>query len=173
MARMKAEAELEEVRKVAEAATRELKALRAKLGASDRTDADGTADGAADAAPPDEPGDGSRPFERIGGHTGPDNPDKRRSPRRAFRYRQLIAPMRDGCLPSRNHFVEVECRDISAGGIALVLSEPPDFEDLVVALGKPPDESHFTSKVVRVEELEERGGTRYLVGCRFTGRVYM
>jgi hypothetical protein len=95
----------------------------------------------------------------------------RRSPRREYHYRQSVAPIYGGCIPARKDFREIECRDISAGGIAFYMDLPPDFDSLVVALGREPDQSFFTAKVVRVEKTQRNGQGRYLLGCRFLGRV--
>lgn len=95
----------------------------------------------------------------------------RRSPRLSFQYIQRIAPMFGNQLPPRKKFFDVECKDISAGGIAFFLDRAPDFDTLVVALGRPPGERFFSARVVRVAKTDHQGRTRYLVGCRFTGRV--
>jgi GAF domain-containing protein len=97
--------------------------------------------------------------------------DLRRSPRRTFRYHQRIAPIFGGQLPGEDDFFEVECEDISAGGIAFHLSRPPDFETLVIALGKPPRQSYVSAQVVRCVTTERDGVPGYLVGCSFTGKV--
>jgi PAS domain S-box-containing protein len=97
--------------------------------------------------------------------------ERRRSFRRAYRYRQAIAPMTDGVVPTRWEFFEVDCWDISLGGIAFFLDRPPDFQTLVVSLGRPPALNHFTAQVVRVARMEQHGRMRYLVGCRFLERV--
>ncbi len=97
--------------------------------------------------------------------------EHRSSPRRAYRYRQRIAPMYDGLKPPKRTFFEVECRDISAGGISFLLSRLPDFDTLVVALGAPPAVSHFTARVMRVARIEQEGRICYLIGCRFLGRM--
>ena len=67
--------------------------------------------------------------------------------------------------------IEVECKDISAGGIAFYMRDPPLFNSLVVELGKPPGERYFSAKVVRVSRLDHGGQEAYLVACRFTGRL--
>ncbi len=101
----------------------------------------------------------------------PKGAEQRSSPRRAYRYQQAIAPIYNGQIPTRRHFATVECRDISAGGIAFVLDTVPDFTDLVVALGRSPQLTHFTATVARTCEIDDEGRKRYLVGCRFTGRI--
>lgn len=96
----------------------------------------------------------------------------RASPRMAYHYYQLIAPLYTGNrMPPRKEFFPVQCNDISAGGISFFFDRRPDFEYLVVALGRPPEETFFTAHVVRVARKDTEGQTRYLVGCRFTGRV--
>jgi len=99
--------------------------------------------------------------------------DLRTSPRRTFPYRQLIAPMYTGVIPSRNKFFEVPCRDISAGGVSFYLATKPDFDSLLVALGKAPSLSYFTARVMRVSEEVIDDQVMHLVGCRFTGRVHL
>ena len=99
--------------------------------------------------------------------------DHRVSPRRDFRYEQLIAPYRGSRRPTRGEFYFVECRDLSGGGIAIYLPEPPDFENLVVALGPPRRANYFTAKVVRVQSVTDHGRQVFVVGCRFTGRASM
>lgn len=96
----------------------------------------------------------------------------RASPRLAYHYYQLIAPLYTGNrMPPRKEFFPVECNDISAGGLSFLFDRRPDFEFLVVALGRQPEETFFTAHVVRVAKKEQDGNTRYLVGCRFTGRI--
>jgi len=97
----------------------------------------------------------------------------RSSPRRAYRYSQLIAPVYHGQIPTPKSFFPVECIDISAGGLSFYFEEKPPFEDLVVALGKPPALTYFAARVVRVAETEQDGKPSYLVGCRFSGRVHL
>ncbi len=99
--------------------------------------------------------------------------DLRSSPRRSYHFRQRIAPIVDSCLPTKKNFIEVECQDISAGGIAFFMTDLPGFKDLVVSLGIPPVQSYFTAKIVRCQKMEDAGRVRYLLGCRFTGRVHM
>ncbi len=65
----------------------------------------------------------------------------------------------------------MECEDISAGGIAFHLNRPPDFETLVVALGKPPQRSYVSARVVRCVATDRNGLHGCLVGCCFTGKV--
>ena len=95
----------------------------------------------------------------------------RTSPRRQFSYEQRIAPLTDGEIPDQDDFFEVECNDLSAGGISFVLDRPPDFTNLVAVLGKPPDEVRFSAEVVRTWTEQRDGKEQHIVGCRFTGRL--
>lgn len=108
------------------------------------------------------------PFQPLGAKAGK---DLRASLRRSYQYRQKIAPLSGQRVPGQAEFFEVDCRDISASGIAFFMDAPPKFENLVVALGRPPVQSHFTARVVRVVPTTKDGRQVYLVGCRFTGRV--
>ena len=100
-------------------------------------------------------------------------PDQRRSPRRAYRYRQGIAPMHDQQLPGPGGFVDVEFWDISACGFSFFTEQLPKFETLVAALGRSPTLSHFSARVMRVARMTQGETTRYLVGCDFLNRVHL
>jgi PAS domain S-box-containing protein len=102
---------------------------------------------------------------------GRDRKELRASPRRFFQYRQMIAPVVGDAMPSEADFLEVDCCDISAGGLSFYLNRVPDFDRLIVALGKPPALTHFAAQVVRYVEKVNRGEPQYLVGCRFLGRA--
>jgi len=95
------------------------------------------------------------------------------SPRHDFPYRQQIAPLSDATRPTWGDFFEVRCSDISAGGISILCDEPPWFNDLVVALGRPPSVTHLAAKVVHVREEVRDARVIYQVGCRFVGRYYL
>jgi PAS domain S-box-containing protein len=105
------------------------------------------------------------------GGTCPSPESQRRHPRPAFRYVQLIAPIRQGMLPTKLDFFEVVCEDISPGGISFLLTAAPAFDDLVVALGKPPFRMYITARVLRVTEKMVDGKAMQQVGCCFTGRI--
>ncbi len=106
-------------------------------------------------------------------HTAPaPGAECRRSPRHPYRYRQLIAPLRGEQMPAAEDFFAVECADISAGGLSFYHPQRPDFHKIVVALGQVPFLTHFKAEVVRVVDQSNEAENRFLVGCRFTGRVY-
>jgi hypothetical protein len=99
--------------------------------------------------------------------------ERRHSLRLSYHYSQIIAPMYGGVMPSKRAFFEVECWDISASGISFLLDSLPDFETLVVALGRLPDRHYFTARVMRVARVDREGKTQYLVGCGFLSRVHL
>lgn len=97
----------------------------------------------------------------------------RSSPRRAYPYRQQVAPYLNGVLPSRGEFSEVQFRDISAGGVSFVLDHPPAFDMVVLALGCPPNFHYVSARVVNVSEELHKDGHNFIVGCCFVGRVHL
>jgi PAS domain S-box-containing protein len=164
------EEELRKTRLHADRATEALQQLRARIGEAtsdleqqrfDKPNADAEPGRIADVLLP-------LPLPRTAA-----GKDLRSSPRRTFNYRQRIAPIIDGAMPTRRDFFEVECRDISAGGISFFTEKRPDFTNLIVALGVAPLESFFVARIVRVVLAEEGSPLPYMVGCRFTGRVQL
>jgi PAS domain S-box-containing protein len=97
--------------------------------------------------------------------------ERRRQPRRAFPYKQRIAPILDEKLPDRKVFEEVQCRDVAASGFSFLHPTPPVSDTLVVALGVPPNMSYLVAQVVHVTRFDDRGQERYLVGCKYIGRA--
>jgi PAS domain S-box-containing protein len=118
----------------------------------------------------DEPGPSPTPSRRASKRSATDS---RSSSRRAFPCRQRIAPILGDELPGPDDFFNVECENISASGIAFHLKRPPDFETLVVALGKGPRQSYVSARVVRCTFAERDGERGCLVGCCFTGKVVL
>lgn len=166
----KVEAELEHVKKIAEKATTALEALRSSPHSGDEAE-DALVRGPAGEQIEQLSTEGVaplRPFQPLVGKSGP---ERRTSPRRVYNYRQRIAPIFDGQLPTPDDFYDVACRDISAGGFAFVFDRPPEFESLVVELGSGESASRLAAQVMRVRPLTEEGEEGYLVGCRFTGRI--
>ncbi len=117
--------------------------------------------------------DFERVLETALAAVAPTGSDQRRRPRRAYRYRQGIAPMHDQRLPAPRDFFEVEFWDISACGSSFFMDELPKFETLVAALGRPPALTHFSARVMRVARMMQNDATRYLVGCDFINRIHL
>ena len=102
---------------------------------------------------------------------GTPSDDRRAGARQPYECRQLISPYRtDGELPDQTTFRPVECSDISPGGLAFCSEHRPDYEKLIVALGKVPF-MFLEARVVRVTEDDENHPGKYLIGCRFEGRI--
>jgi len=97
--------------------------------------------------------------------------NRRRSLRKAFPYIQLIGPMRDGQLPHSDEFQEVRCRDISPSGFSFITKSPPDYQELVVALGAYPSQLYLTAQIMHVNRHRQSGQDLMLVGCSYTSRV--
>jgi len=88
--------------------------------------------------------------------------------RSPFRRILLIAPYgAEGTLPTASSFREVLCYDLSAQGISFLFDEVPDFENLVLWLGQPPDERILVCRVANVTALAAGEAAKYRVGCSF------
>jgi len=99
-------------------------------------------------------------------------PDEQRQfVRRIYRYRQKIAPYSEGKFPRPEEFIEVQCKDISAGGIAFFMEKEVPFRRLVVSLGQGRTASYFLAEVVRSTQVDHQGQKLYQIGCKFCGRI--
>jgi hypothetical protein len=116
--------------------------------------------------------DGPRPLPAIGQPESPQTAcELRASPRLGYGFRQQIAPIYGGVLPQKKDFRYVQCHDISRGGFSFYINEAPDYEDLVIALGSPPQLNYLTARVTRAGKEQRESGSVCVVGCRFTGRL--
>jgi hypothetical protein len=90
---------------------------------------------------------------------------------RRYDYRcwQSIAPLDGEQAPVRTAYEEVLCRDISTGGFSFYYPRRPEFSQLAVALGQPPNLKQMKATVVSCCGTEVEGEPCALVGCRFTG----
>ncbi len=111
-------------------------------------------------------GKGLRPFQQM---KDPSGTDRRQKPRRAYPYIQLIAPMVSDKLPSRTSFEKVLCHDISASGFSFYSRRPPLSDVLVVAFGSRAAFTYLKAQVVHCQRTPD--GSKYLIGCHYTGRV--
>jgi len=96
---------------------------------------------------------------------------RRGQPRRAYPYRQKIAPIIGGQLPAKDEFKELQCRDIGAGGFSFYSNSPPESDELVVALGSPPQLTYLTAEIAHLERVSQDGKKMYLIGCAYTGHA--
>ena len=87
--------------------------------------------------------------------------------RRAYPYKQRIAPVIEGKLPAHDEFEEVNCRDISAGGFSYFTPLKPDFKEIVVALGFPPSLTYLSADVMhgRPTEYDGQDESHAVSGC--------
>lgn len=115
---------------------------------------------------PQEPD--SHPFQPL---MRPILDEHRQFVRRMYRYPQKIAPYLQGRFPHSEDFWEVQCKDISAGGIAFYMDKKPPYRRLVVALGQGSATSYFLAETVRISQVDHEGQKAYLIGCKFCGRI--
>ncbi len=77
--------------------------------------------------------------------------------------------MKDNKLPHRAAFEEVLCHDISASGFSFFARQPPASDILVVAFGTRATYTYLKAHVVHCRRTED--GSKFLIGCHYTGRV--
>lgn len=97
--------------------------------------------------------------------------ERRASPRRAYPYVQLIAPIIDNQLPDPESFREVMCRDISSGGVSFLSRVKLTHDRYVIAFGTPPLLTYVTAEVVHQTPMMIDNRPQIVIGCRYTGRI--
>ena len=97
--------------------------------------------------------------------------DMRSSPRKKYQCRQRIGPMHGGLMPTMDEFFNVDCNDLSMGGISFYLKRPPGCEQFAVVLGQKPNVTILTAKVVSSRPVKHNNQQMYLVGCQFIDRM--
>jgi PAS domain S-box-containing protein len=97
--------------------------------------------------------------------------DRRRRPRRLYPFKQSLAPICEGRIPTARDFTDVQCHDISSGGFSFLSAVPPTSDSFVVILGQPPQLTHVTAQVAHVRRVTHDGRRMYLIGCNYTGRI--
>jgi PAS domain S-box-containing protein len=97
--------------------------------------------------------------------------DRRSKKRRSFPIKQCIAPIVGGSMPAPDLYREVDCHDLSCSGFSYRSNGIPDYQKIVVALGKQGGIIHVIAEVVHVTPLLNPGEELYLVGCRYIGRA--
>lgn len=113
----------------------------------------------------------AKPISKPGKAQSPATDEYRRSPRKRYKYAQMIAPMYHGRVPKHEEFFEVTCHDLSSGGFSFYYHLDPRFTQLAVALGRFPLMSCFSARVVHVREVVVDGLTLFQIGCQFEGRL--
>lgn len=97
--------------------------------------------------------------------------EKRATMRHSFGVEQIVAGTVDGKMPPLESFRRVRCIDISKDGFAYYQEERPDYAELVVGLGLPPNVVYLQARVAHSEMIELCGNLVFRVGCEFTGRA--
>ena len=84
-----------------------------------------------------------------------------------------VAPYIPDASPEMHAFADVRLTDFSGGGCALLLTSRPAARAFLVAIDKPEGPVYLTAEVVRVTEQGRDGSglKRFVIGCRFTGRI--
>jgi hypothetical protein len=93
---------------------------------------------------------------------------KRRYP---YHYRQFVRILETADSTGPSQPVAVWCHDISVSGISFFWPEQPQFERLIISVGQPERPILMQSEVMQSKVVYMHGEVRYLLGCRFTGRV--
>jgi hypothetical protein len=91
--------------------------------------------------------------------------------RKMFLRTELIAPYVSARFPDPEDFTEIQCFDISVGGISFFLPSPPEHQKYILALGQAPQVIYTRVQVVRVAMTKLHTMPMYVVGCQFTGRI--
>ena len=98
--------------------------------------------------------------------------ERRRKPRRAYPYIQMVGPVLEGKLPEEDEFRPMRCKDIAAGGFSYLCAKKPSYTQCVVAFGVAPSLTYLMARIVHSRAVEMDGGeSMYVVGCQYTGRV--
>lgn len=97
--------------------------------------------------------------------------ERRRHTRFAFHATQQVAPYVHGKIPPATAFRPVDCHDISCGGLSYYLNQPPLVNDIVLALTIRGEVKYLSAHIVRTTATLTTDGLKYLVGCRFVGRL--
>ena len=99
--------------------------------------------------------------------------ERRRRERRNFPTVQSVAAYINGMIPPKERLEPVECNDISTGGMSFFASGPPTFDRLVVALSTATEMIYLSAAVAHYSFVGDAQNPRYLIGCRFLGRVQL
>jgi len=79
--------------------------------------------------------------------------------------------MHGNILPRVDEYFNVECNDISQGGISFYLKRPPGCEQFAIMLGQKPSLTTLVGRVVYSRVVDHNGEKVYLVGCQFIDRL--
>lgn len=98
--------------------------------------------------------------------------NRRRHERRPYRCIRRLAPYINDDVPAEEAFVEIQCRDLSAGGISFTTAAQPPALLLVVELAAPREPScTVVARVVHCQDCGTEGRGFFLIGCQFIRRL--
>lgn len=124
-----------------------------------------------DDSPPKLTGDEIQCLTALAGTPSECSPDEAKK-RYDYDCLQMIYPGGDSDGDTWNERgMEVRCHDIGPQGISFFLNKRPDFGRLVVSLGTAEAPLLMMAEVMYSKAVYIHNDARYLVGCRFTGRV--
>jgi diguanylate cyclase (GGDEF)-like protein len=84
---------------------------------------------------------------------------------------QRIAPFVDGNFPEPGMFREITCEDLSATAFTYVVSEPPEYDRVLVSLGESTASAYATATVQDCRNIGTDAAPLYRIACRFTAPV--
>ena len=96
--------------------------------------------------------------------------DRRLSQRSPFHVWQRLAPFQGEELPRAEQFVQVLCDNVSTGGMGFYWPQKPEFTQICVLLGLPPQVEVIVAQVLHARPDHGPRG-EWLVGCRFLERI--
>ena len=91
-------------------------------------------------------------------------------PRYDYRVVQSVAPYDSTRLPTSDMFLQVQCRDLSKGGMSFIWPNAADFSQVVIRLQTPGRTLGLVGRVARSRPLDG-SDSEFLVGCEFIDRV--
>jgi hypothetical protein len=94
--------------------------------------------------------------------------ESRKSPRRQYIHRELVADFDSQTVPELSDFYWVTFLNISDTGAAFLSSHKPETEKVIIVLGSGPS---VVARIVRTSCLAESPEAIYEVGCEFERRL--
>ena len=85
---------------------------------------------------------------------------------------QAVAPYDGTHLPTSDLFQQVQCRDLSRGGISFLWPHFPEFKRFIIKVAVSNRPMCFDARVVHCQSLND-ADNRVLVGCKFLDRVHI
>jgi len=93
----------------------------------------------------------------------------RQHPRLPLSTNHYIAPYRGLSIPSSDLFQPVTCYDISRGGFSYLADRFPQINTILLRMMVHENLIYVAARIVN--HRKTRDGMRYIIGCKFTGRV--